>query len=53
MSYPNLGVVVINDGSPDNTAGALIDEFDLRPVHPIYPTGRANGRHPKHLPLES
>lgn len=36
LSYPNLEVVVINDGSPDNTAGVLIKAFDLRPVHPIY-----------------
>ncbi len=36
LSYPNLEVVVINDGSPDDTAAVLIDRFDLRPVHPIY-----------------
>lgn len=36
MSYPNLEIVVINDGSPDNTAQALIDRFDLRAIHPIY-----------------
>lgn len=36
LSYPNLEIVVINDGSPDNTADVLINRFDLRPVHPIY-----------------
>ncbi len=36
LSYQNLEVVVINDGSPDSTVNVLIDEFDLRPVHPIY-----------------
>ncbi len=36
LSYPNLEIVVINDGSPDNTAEVLINRFDLRPVHPIY-----------------
>ncbi len=36
MSYPNLEIVVINDGSPDNTVQVLIDRFDLRAVHPVY-----------------
>jgi glycosyltransferase involved in cell wall biosynthesis len=36
LSYPNLEVVVINDGSPDTTAEVLIANFDLRPIHPIY-----------------
>ncbi len=36
LSYPNLEVVVVNDGSPDETASALISRFDLRPVHPVY-----------------
>ena len=36
LSYPNLEVVVINDGSPDGTVRVLAESFDLRPVHPIY-----------------
>ena len=36
LSYSNLEVVVINDGSPDKTADVLIDQFDLRPVHPVF-----------------
>ena len=36
LSYPNLEVVVVNDGSQDRTVAALVKEFDLRPVHPIY-----------------
>ncbi len=36
LSYQNLEVVVINDGSPDTTVDVLIEAFDLRPVHPIY-----------------
>lgn len=36
LSYPNLEIVVINDGSPDDTAAVLIEAFDLRPIHPIY-----------------
>lgn len=36
LSYPNLEVVVVNDGSPDGTLAALEDEFALTPVPPIY-----------------
>ncbi len=36
LSYPNIEIVVINDGSPDNTAQVLIDAFGLQPVHPVY-----------------
>lgn len=36
LSYPNLEVVVINDGSSDDTLGVLLTQFDLQPVHPIF-----------------
>lgn len=36
LHYPNLEVVVINDGSPDQTMAVLKDEFDLTPIHTIY-----------------
>ncbi len=36
LAYPNLEIVVINDGSPDGTADVLAAEFDLRPVHPAF-----------------
>ncbi len=36
LSYANLEIVVINDGSPDRTAEVLIEQFDLRSVHPIF-----------------
>lgn len=32
LMYPQLEVVVINDGSSDNTMGVLIEAFDLVPV---------------------
>jgi cellulose synthase/poly-beta-1,6-N-acetylglucosamine synthase-like glycosyltransferase len=35
LHYPNLEVVVINDGSPDNTLGVLTKRFGLQPIHPI------------------
>lgn len=36
LSYPNLEIIVINDGSKDDTVGVLQREFDLVPIHPIY-----------------
>ncbi|HEX8391273.1 MAG TPA: glycosyltransferase [Longimicrobium sp.] len=36
LYYPNLEVVVVNDGSKDATMDVLQDTFDLAPIHPIY-----------------
>ncbi|MEF8794392.1 glycosyltransferase family 2 protein [Thiohalorhabdus sp.] len=37
LHYPNFDVIVVNDGSSDNTLGALIDAFHLEPVERAYP----------------
>lgn len=36
IQYPNLEVIVINDGSKDETLRVLHDQFGLSAVHPIY-----------------
>lgn len=36
LHYPNLEVVVVNDGSTDSTLEMLIHEFDLSPIHTMY-----------------
>lgn len=36
LTYPNLEVVVINDGSDDATLERLVDRFQLVPVHPVF-----------------
>ena len=39
-SYPDLEVIVVNDGSTDGTMAALVAAFDLRPVDRVLPRGR-------------
>ena len=36
LHYPNFEIVVINDGSKDNTLGVLAEAFDLKPVERNY-----------------
>ena len=37
LRYPQLEVVVVNDGSPDATLARLQAAFDLEPVPPVFP----------------
>ncbi|MFN3932797.1 MAG: glycosyltransferase [Brevundimonas sp.] len=36
LHYPNFEVIVVNDGSTDETLQVLIDVFELRPLHRHY-----------------
>ena len=36
LDYPQLEVVVVNDGSEDRTLRELMEQFHLRPVHAVY-----------------
>jgi cellulose synthase/poly-beta-1,6-N-acetylglucosamine synthase-like glycosyltransferase len=47
LDYPELEVIVVNDGSKDRTLAELQDEFKLRPVRMVYvqevPSARIRG----------
>ena len=36
LSYPNLEVVVVNDGSTDDTVSVLVENFALVAIHPVF-----------------
>ena len=33
LQYPNLQIIVVNDGSSDDTAGTMIKQFKMTPTH--------------------
>jgi len=39
LQYPNFEVIVINDGSKDDTLKVLVDAFDLQPIERHYDLG--------------
>lgn len=36
LNYPNLELILVNDGSTDGTLSVLKERFDLAQIHPIY-----------------
>lgn len=56
MEYPVFEVIVVNDGSKDNTLGVLVDAFDLSPVETgpaPYPELTTNPVRALYLPANS
>ena len=36
LEYPDLEVVLVNDGSTDETLETLVHHFELQPIYPVY-----------------
>jgi cellulose synthase/poly-beta-1,6-N-acetylglucosamine synthase-like glycosyltransferase len=53
LDYPDLEIIVVNDGSEDRTLEEMKEEFDLRKVHALYipqvPSARVRGLYRSNL----
>jgi len=46
LHYPDFQIIVVNDGSSDDTVGKMVNSFDMEPVHRVRDIGNI-----KHKPI--